>query len=136
MVACVIIGCKNKVENQSAVDTKQTDYPIPSRPYAALTVSPTIDLGEFTSDEMKKTATILVSNTGTDTLYIRGVQPDCLCTEAEVLDSVIAPRSNGRLQVSLDLTDYPEDTIYKEVAILSNDYRDNVKRFMLRGLKK
>ena len=130
----LLSGCHQPKNSQTTVTVTAEESP--SEPYAKLVVSPTIDLGIFEGDDMKKTATLLLTNMGTDTLHILSVQPECDCTTLQVLDSAIAPHSNGRIEATLDLTGYPNDTIYKEVAIISNDYQEHVKRFNLKGLVK
>lgn len=130
----LLSGCQQSKSSQPSV-TVTAEEP-PSEHYAKLVVSPTIDLGVFEGDNMRKTATLLLTNMGTDTLHILGAQPECDCTTLQVLDSTISPHSNGRLEVTLDLTGYPNDTIYKEVAIISNDIQEHVKRFNLKGLVK
>jgi hypothetical protein len=131
---CFLVGCHGNQRQNKVTMEENTELSV--KPRAILTVSSPIDMGEFQGDELKKTNTISIRNTGNDTLYIIGAEPDCLCTEVQVIDSVIAPLSNGRLRISLDLTEYPSDTIYKDVAIISNDSKDRVKRFQVMGIRK
>ncbi len=132
LVTIILVGC----QQPDKTPNEEKDTPLkPSRPYAELKVPAKVDMGTFTNAELKKTTTLLVENTGTDTLYISAALPDCDCTEILYLDSVIAPGHNGQLTTSLDLTTYPSDTIRKEIGILSNDYKERVKRVMLIGLR-
>ena len=109
--------------------------PVSHCPYAELRVPQTVDLGIFQGEDMKHSVTIALTNLGNDTLVILKVLPDCDCVEVERYDSLVAPGQHGCLTTSLNLTDYPADTIYKELGILSNSRSGNVTRITLFGLK-
>jgi len=132
----LLSACKGGDKPSAVFDNERESQSAEQKPHAHLSISENIDLGVFTADNLKKEATILITNTGNDTLYILSAQPECDCTTAEVLDSVVAPLKSGRLAVTLDLSDYPNDTIYKTVGIISNSVPDRVVRFNLVGVRK
>jgi hypothetical protein len=71
---------------------------------------------------------------GSDTLVIFGAQPECSCTTAHVIDSIIPPHGTGRMEVSMDVTGYPVDTLYKDINIVSNHHNGQVVSFRLMGV--
>lgn len=127
-------GCQNKKNKEPEVTIIEEE--VPTEPFAKLVISPKIDLGVFEGSNKMKSTTLMLTNVGTDTLHIIGAQPDCDCTTIHHVDSIIPPRGNGLIELTLDLTNYPADTIYNEVAIISNDYQERVKRFYLVGVNK
>lgn len=105
-------------------------------PYAELKMPAKVDMGVFEGDQLKKSTTILIQNIGNDTLYIHGAQVECDCTELHLNDSVVAPYMSTSIDVTLDLSEYPNDTIYKTFGVLSNSRTGNVIRCDVFGLRK
>ena len=94
---------------------------IENRPYAIIDIADRVDMGIFDADTARKERTITFTNTGNGTLYVNHVLPECDCTVVLDYDSIVEPQQKGRIVVSLDMTGYVADTIYKTVNILSND---------------
>ena len=119
---------------KQGVFKKNTDA-VPEK-HAQLVVTSRIDMGVFEGEELVKSSMMSLTNAGNDTLYLLSAQPECDCTTVEIIDSVVPPKANGRLKVTLDLTTYPSDTIYKDIDIISNSYGNRVQRFMVYGIRK
>ncbi len=128
------IGCNQK--RTSVPEPVLVSNEPPTVPYAELQVAEEVFLDDLNAEESKKSVDIPLKNTGTDTLYIRNVLPECDCTEIISFDSIIPPGEEGKLTASLDAFGYTEDTLRKEIGILSNDRRDRVKRVVLSGICK
>ena len=132
---CLLTGCKQTKSADDAQTVSQTsEKEVDEKPYAEISISPVIDMGVFKEGELKKSTLISLTNVGTDTLVIFGATPECECTTANVIDSVIPPHATGRMEVSLDVTGYPVDTLYKDINIVSNDKNGQVKTFRLMGV--
>ena len=136
------IGCKqqaspvavteqgpSKVFTKAQAETEQL-------PYAEINMPKKVNMGIFEGSELKKTTTIKTGNIGTDTLYLRGAQAECECTEHQLRDSVVPPHSSTSIEVTLDLSDYPNDTIYKTFGVISNSRTGNVTRCDVFGVRK
>lgn len=61
------------------------------------------DFGPVTQGDLL-THIFTVTNTGTDTLYITNVEPECGCTSAEYSTAGIAPGEKGQITVQFDTT--------------------------------
>ena len=132
--AGLLAGCQ-KAAKAPAEEAAAAEEQVPTAPYAELIVPERVDMGVFEGDNLKKTTTLQLSNVGTDTLFILSVIPDCDCTGVVYVDSVVAPQSRGRLELSLDLSGYPADTIYKDVGILSNNRKGRSQKITVFGLR-
>ena len=131
VVALSVCSCGNssKAADQQVKET-------PDAPFARLQVPLKVDMGDFDSNTQPKTVTLEVANTGTDTLYILGVMPDCECTTAAIADSVIAPMQKTTLTATLDLRDFLAGDVDKAIAIASNNIDGKFTRLRLVGHRK
>lgn len=134
---CLLTSCK-QAQTQASEDglrgAVQSEDKLPPLPRAEISMSSIIDMGVFTKEDIKKSTLVSLTNIGTDTLVIVGAQPECECTTATVIDSIVPPHGTGRMQVSLDLKGYPADTIYKDISIVSNHLEGKVLTFRLMGV--
>ncbi len=134
---CLLTSCnqsaKPKVQEEQVIAQTQQ---VPDRPYAQFEIAPRLDLGVFEGDHLKQSKDIMFTNTGTDTLRVISAVPECDCTEVLYMDSIVAPHSNGRMTISLDLSSYPQDTIYKDIGIVTNSYKDHASTFTIFGVRK
>lgn len=128
LLMLIVFSCShvNKIEKcATAVKDSLPEH------FARLEVPATLDIGQFSEFSPLMSTTILIKNSGNDTLYVLGVVPECDCTELTLLDSIIPPCSSGRVQVKQDLSLYPADTIRKDFSIISNSYDERVRRVTL-----
>lgn len=117
-----LAGCKNSPstsqgESGELQSSEMTDIP----KFAKIVAPEVVDMGIFDKEHSIKIADVEVLNSGESTLFIRSVVPECDCTEILSVDSLVEPHEIGKIVVSLDMTKYPADTIYKTIHILSND---------------
>lgn len=136
-IGFLFLACKNTDSDNgmSKVFSRQNNS-TEQLPYAELKMPAKVDMGVFEGDQLKKSTTILIQNIGNDTLYIRGAKAECDCTELHLNDSVVAPYRSTSIDVTLDLSEYPNDTIYKTFGVLSNSRTGNVIRCDVFGLRK
>lgn len=134
LTTAALVGCKQKPKNVFEKGTLSDGSVIPEK-YARLEVPTEVDLGVFDLDHIVKSQIVKFRNTGNDTLYVLAAMPECDCTEVELLDSAIAPQAMGRVRASLNLNDYPADTIRKDFGIISNNYGERVVRVTLVGVR-
>lgn len=80
-----------------------------------------VDMGVFDYKTPVKSTTIEFSNNGDAPLYINAVVAECECTKILSVDSIVQPQGKGNIVVSLDLSEYLTDTIYKAIHIISSD---------------
>lgn len=111
--AVFLFSCGTK-GNQSS----QTDAGVPGK--AHLDIAERVDMGDFYEPRYKKYVTVPFRNTGTDTLHIAVVEPECECTEIVLKDTVLAPGASGTLDAYLDLLDYPSIQVEKPFFIISD----------------
>lgn len=95
-------------------------------PYARISAPQSIDLGVFDATHLKKSVVLKVNNTGTAPLYINTLMPECDCTTLEISDSVVAPKSDTRITVTMDVTEYTPGKIHKSFSIISNSVDNHV----------
>lgn len=129
LAACQQSGSKNTAVEEPAAEQR------PARPYAELYVPTNVDMGVFEGDELVKSVTLQLSNYGTDTLYVLGVEPECDCVKIIDYSPKVAPNVNAHLTVQLDVSEYA-DTVRKVFGIISNDRLERVKRVTLFGVRK
>jgi hypothetical protein len=96
----------------SGVGTGQTE------PRIEVVGGDTVDWGRVPPQVLKKT--ILITNSGGDTLKIAKVQPSCGCTTAPLDKNVLAPGDTARVSVSVDVASH-SGPIQKSLTITSND---------------
>jgi len=75
---------------------------------------------------LKKSVVLKVNNTGTAPLYINTLMPECDCTTLEISDSVVAPKSDTRITVTMDMSEYTPGKIHKSFSIISNSVDNHV----------
>lgn len=95
-------------------------------PYARISAPKSIDMGIFDAEHLKKSVVLKVNNTGTGPLYINTLMPECDCTTLEISDSVVAPKSDTRITVTMDVTEYTPGKIHKSFSIISNSVDNHV----------
>lgn len=96
MLSALIVSCGN----QTKLEVKQPGD-------AVLDIPERVEMGDIGEPHFKKFVDVKFKNTGTDTLYIFAVVPECDCTEVQIMDKVVAPKKEGFLRAYLDLTDSP-----------------------------
>jgi hypothetical protein len=134
LVAAAFIGCSKTGKTQA--DSAEQAEEIPTVPYAKLQVYDPIDLGVFEGEHLQREVTMQLANVGNDTLRITAALPDCNCMEILRVDSTILPGGKGALVLSLDLSGYPKDTIYQELGIMSNSYKERARKITVFGIRK
>lgn len=91
-----------------------------SLPYARIQLSEKFwDFG-YVPKEMKVSHIFLIKNSGTDTLVISRVRPDCGCTHTPLTKSRIAPNQTAELELIFDPQRF-RGQITKAVSIVCND---------------
>ena len=124
-LAAIFISCGAGTRSQSASDAVAGDSIAPG-PYARISAPQSIDLGVFDATHLKKSVVLKVNNTGTAPLYINTLMPECDCTTLEISDSVVAPKSDTRITVTMDVTEYTPGKIHKSFSIISNSVDNHV----------
>lgn len=80
-----------------------------------------VDMGVFDYKTPIKTTEIEFGNIGNATLVVSSVVAECECTKILSVDSIVQPMGKGKIVVSLDMTGYMNDTIYKPIYVISSD---------------
>jgi hypothetical protein len=109
--------------------------PTPPAPDSALPPrisfpSTTYDFGTFSETETRS-ASIIFTNTGGQTLVIESVKTSCGCTSAEVNPKQYPPGASGRIELKLEPTGPGTDPKY--VNVISNSQPDSLARLELRA---
>ncbi len=76
--------------------------------------------------------TVLVTNTGRDTLFIKEIHQSCGCTTAPIDKTVIPHGDTARINVSIDMHDKSGGQ-FKEVFVISNDPIDSMVTIELKA---
>ena len=122
-------GSKNATPQQQEKTHKELfeeDLANSKTPYARISAPKDIDMGVFDAEHLVKSVVMKVNNTGTDTLYINTLMPECDCTTLEISDSVVAPKSDTRITVTMDISEYTPGKIHKSFSIISNSVDNHV----------
>jgi hypothetical protein len=90
-----------------------------SNPNLEFGCGPVYDFGNVKQKDSPLKATIMLYNTGGDTLIIERVKPMCGCTTAPLSKKVIAPKDSAELKVTLNVEHY-EGEIEKKISFQSN----------------
>lgn len=120
-IILALTGCTGGQTN----DQKDSQFPQTTGPsdnmMAHIDAPQIVDMGVFDYRTNLKTAEIEIGNTGEAPLIISSVVAECECTKILSVDSVVQPRERGKITVSLDMTGYMNDTIYKPIYVISSD---------------
>ena len=121
-------GSSNTSQQQEKTQKElfEEDLANSKTPYARISAPQSIDMGVFDADHLKKSVVLKVNNTGTGPLYINTLMPECDCTTLEISDSVVAPNSDTRITVTMDVTEYTPGKIHKSFSIISNSVDNHV----------
>ena len=133
-IVAAIVSCQ-QTGNKSSAEQDAVTEQRPTVPYAEVNIPQNVDMGIFEGDELVKSVTLQMSNLGTDTLYVLGVEPECDCVQILDYSSKVAPNVNGHVTVQLDVSEY-SDTVRKVFGIISNDRLERVKRVTVFGVRK
>lgn len=101
--------------------------------FAHIVAPEVVDMGVFNHETPKKTTEIEIGNTGEALLHIKSVLSQCECTQILSVDSVLRPGEKGTIVVSMDLSKYLADTIYKQINVISSDPERHVLPIELMG---
>jgi hypothetical protein len=89
------------------------------------------DFGEVSNDTVL-THIFKFQNTGTDTLFIKGVRGSWGCTASLLSSEVIPPKASGELRVSFS-TKNRQGINRKTIYINSNDKKSQIKKIYVRA---
>lgn len=127
LTALCLAGCRDlKRSTQDDGGGLKFIEPTENDKFARLEVPEIVDMGIFDYETPIKTTEIVFRNSGDEKLCINGVVPECECTRIIRVDSVVPPKGIGKIVVSLDMSKYLADTIFKAIHIISNDPDKNV----------
>ena len=124
----VLFSCSSGSKQQEKSEKELLEESIATRttPYARISAPKNIDMGVFDAEHLQKSVVVKVDNIGTDTLYITSVLPECDCTTLELSDSVVAPKSDTRITVTMDISEYTPGEVHKSFSIISNSVDNHV----------
>ena len=125
----VLFSCKGAASKQPVKTQKELleeALASSNTPYARISAPKDIDMGVFDAEHLVKSVVLKVNNTGTGPLYINTLMPECDCTTLEISDSVVAPKSDTRITVTMDVTEYTPGKIHKSFSIISNSVDNHV----------
>ena len=124
----VMFSCGSGSKQQEKSEKELLEESISTRttPYARISAPKNIDMGVFDAEHLQKSVVVKVDNIGTDTLYITSVLPECDCTTLELSDSVVAPKSDTRITVTMDISEYTPGEVHKSFSIISNSVDNHV----------
>ena len=124
----VLFSCGSGSKQQVKSEKELLEESIATRTttYARISAPKNIDMGVFDAEHLQKSVVVKVDNIGTDTLYITSVLPECDCTTLELSDSVVAPKSDTRITVTMDISEYTPGEVHKSFSIISNSVDNHV----------
>ena len=119
-------GSGSKQQEKSKKELLEESISTRTTPYARISAPKNVDMGVFDAEHLQKSVVVKVDNIGTDTLYITSVLPECDCTTLELSDSVVAPKSDTRITVTMDISEYTPGEVHKSFSIISNSVDNHV----------
>lgn len=124
----VLFSCGSGSKQQVKSEKELLEESIATRTttYARISAPKNIDMGIFDAEHLQKSLVVKVDNIGTDTLYITSVLPECDCTTLDLSDSVVAPKSDTRITVTMDISEYTPGKVHKSFSIISNSVDNHV----------
>ena len=106
---------------------------VQAQPQMKIIPSTVIDWGTVKDNDTVLSRTLIVKNTGSDTLRIKNIEPGCGCTTVPMKKRIIAPNDTAHMTVMLR-TQGTKEYFDKFVVLTTNEIGNNVTSLNLKAI--